>query len=150
MLQTILDKAAIVDVITSLFVSTDRRAWADVRACFTGTVLFDMTSLAGGAPGQATPEMIASGWEAGLRPIQSIHHQVGNFQVSVAGDEADADCYGIAYHHRPTKSGRSTRVFVGTYTSHLVRSNVPAGWLIDRFRFDVKFVDGNLKLEEEE
>jgi hypothetical protein len=37
-------------------------------------------------------------------------------------------------------------VFVGSYDFHLVRE---ATWKIDLFRFNCKFVDGNLELEKE-
>lgn len=42
----------------------------------------------------------------------SVHHQVGNLSIRCGEREATASRYGIAYHYRPTKSGRNTRVFV--------------------------------------
>ena len=63
------------------------------------------------------------------------------------GVEANAFCYGIAYHYRRTKSGRNTRVFVGSYDFHLVL--VHTEWKINRFRFNAKFIDGNLELEKD-
>jgi hypothetical protein len=74
-----------------------------------------MTSIAGGQPATLTPAQIVDGWDNGLRAIEKIHHQAGNFRVRVQGNEADASCYGIAYHYRRTRSGRNTRVFVGSY-----------------------------------
>jgi hypothetical protein len=32
-------------------------------------------------------EQIAAGWEDGLRPIESVHHQAGNYRMQVRGDE---------------------------------------------------------------
>src|SRR4051812_11248356 len=105
----------ITDCIVKLFVSTDNRDWPGVRACLTDAVYFDMTSLAGGQPATVPAEQIVAGWTQGLAPIESVHHQAGNFQITVRGNEADATCYAIALHYRRTASGRNTRTFVGSY-----------------------------------
>jgi hypothetical protein len=143
--SALLARQAIVDTITTLFVATDARDWESVRACFAPEVHFDMTSLAGGEPRQMSPDEIAAGWEHGLAPIEAVHHQVGNFRVDLRGSEASAFCYGIAYHYRRHPSGRNTRVFVGSYDFGLREDG--GRWRINGFRFDAKFVDGNLGLE---
>jgi hypothetical protein len=143
----LMDKDRIGEVVNTLFVATDARDWERVRGCFTEKVAFDMTSLVGGSPSVLSPAEIAAGWESGLAPIESVHHQTGNLSVRRDGGEASASCYGIAYHYRRTQSGRSTRVFVGSYDFHLQRRE--DGWKIDLFRFKVKFVEGNLELEKE-
>lgn len=146
--QSLADRQAVVDAITTLFVATDERDWARVREVFAPHVHFDMTSLAGGAPTTLAPEQIAAAWESGLAPIEAVHHQAGNFRVTVRDDEADAACYGIAYHYRRHPSGRNTRVFVGDYTFGLTRDG--PRWRIASFRFAAKFVDGNLQLERDD
>jgi hypothetical protein len=104
-----------------------------------------MISLAGGRPASMTGEEVAAGWEQGLRPIEAVHHQAGNYRVDVEGDQATAFCYGIASHYRKTRSGRNTRVFVGSYDFHLQRTE--GRWQIDRFRFNLKYIEGNAELE---
>jgi 3-phenylpropionate/cinnamic acid dioxygenase small subunit len=141
----VMERHEITDLITSLFIATDEKDWAGLRACFTDRVLFDMSSLSGSPPAELGADEIVDAWKTALDPIQAIHHQAGNFRVRVAGDEAEAFCYGIAYHYLPNISGKNTRTFVGTYDFHLVRSE--DRWRIDRFRFNAKFVDGNLELE---
>ena len=141
------DQRDIIETITNLFIGTDERDWQRVRRCFATHVQFDMTSLAGGEPATLTPQQITDGWDAGLKPIQSVHHQAGNFLVEIGSDEADAFCYAIAYHYKPVKSGRNTRVFVGSYEFHLIRTFEQ--WKIDRFKFNLKFIDGNPDLEKE-
>jgi hypothetical protein len=145
-LRGLVERNRITDLINRLFASTDARDWTAVKACFAPDVLFDMSSLGAGPAAPMTPEAIATGWEAGLKPLEAIHHQSGNFFVQLSGTQATASCYGIAYHYRRTKSGRNTRVFVGTYDFHLVLADE---WRIDTFRFDLKFVDGNATLEQE-
>jgi hypothetical protein len=144
----LLEKDRIIEVINSLFIATDKRDWPAVRRCFAEAVLFDMTSLAGGAPSRLTPAQIAAAWEQGLQAIDMIHHQAGNYRVDVRGDQAAAFCYATASHYRSTRSGRNTRVFVGSYDLHLLR--MEGRWQIDSFRFNLKYVEGNVELDKEE
>lgn len=145
--RELIEKSRIADVVNTLFVATDARDWERVRACFAAEVEFDMTSLAGGEPTRLTPDQIAGAWQTGLAPLESVHHQTGNLTIAWREAEATASCYGIAYHHRRTLSGRNTRMFVGSYDFHLRRRD--GRWLIDLFRFNLKFVEGNLELERE-
>lgn len=144
-LEALVAKDQIATCIHDLFIATDQRDWPRVRGCFTERVRFDMTSLAGGTPQELTPTQITDAWQAGLKPLQHIHHQTGNLQIAVDHDTATAICYGIALHHRPTTSGQNVRRFVGSYDFTLRRAG--PRWLITSFRFNVKFVDGNLSLE---
>jgi SnoaL-like domain len=144
---SLVEQQRIADVINTLFVATDTRDWERVRGCFAARVTFDMTSVAGGAPAELSPEQITAGWQTGLAPIESLHHQVGNLSITCGEADANASCYGIAYHYRSTRSGRNTRVFVGSYDFRLQR--LDGNWRIDLFRFKLKFIDGNRELEEE-
>lgn len=139
------DRTAIIERIDELFLATDARAWDRVRDCFTPEVTFDMSSLTGQPAQRVSSASIAAGWEQGLAPIESVHHQSGNHVVALAGDEATASCYAIALHYRKTTSGRNTRMFVGSYDYHLLRDGET--WRIDVFRFNLKFIDGNAALE---
>lgn len=141
------DEDAVLGVVNRVFLGTDARDWAAVRSCFAPSVLFDMTSVAGGEPSRLSPEEITAGWDSGLRYVDQVHHQTGNFAVSVAGDEATVFCYGIAYHYRKTRSGRNTRTFVGSYDFGLRRDG--AAWKVTLFRFRLKFMDGNPELEKD-
>lgn len=140
----LLEKQAIVETINRLFLATDRRDWPGVRACFADEVLFDMTSSTGGEPERLSPEEIASGWEKGLAGLKAVHHQAGNYLVDVRGAEADAFCYGIASHYLPGDPGGETRVFVGSYELKLRKES--GRWRIDSFRFNQKYVEGNVRL----
>lgn len=146
--RNLLERDEVVAAVTELFLRTDERDWVAVRRCFAEQVVFDMTSLTGGAAVTLTPREITDGWEQGLRPISALHHQVGNFRVEVGRGEADASCYGVAWHYRPNRSGQATRTFVGSYDFHLRHGD--GAWKIDAFRFNCKFVDGNLELEKDD
>ena len=144
-LRRLLEKDAVISTLNRLFSSTDRMDWNGVRACFAPSVVLDMTSIAGGAPEETTPESIAAAWRESLGHLKAIHHQAGNYEVQVNGDEAAASCYGIASHFLPNDSGENTRTFVGTYDVHLRK--LGGAWRIDRFHFNLKYVLGNQDLE---
>ena len=147
-LEALIERERIIETINTLFIATDARDWAAVRACLAPEVLFDMTSLSGGEPQRVSAQTIIDGWEQGLRPLRAVHHQSGNFRVRVDGTRAEAFCYGIAYHYLPRASGESTRTFVGSYDFQLEQEG--GRWRIGAFRFNLKFITGNLELERPE
>jgi hypothetical protein len=144
-LETMVDQTKIIDTINRLFIGTDNRDWALVRGCFAPRVLFDMSSLGAGEPKHLTPDDIVAAWDAGLRPLKAIHHQAGNYLVEVNGTKAEALCYGIASHYLPNKSNKNTRTFVGSYEFALLKDS--GRWQIARFKFNLKYMDGNPDLE---
>lgn len=146
-LKAHLDREKVIDTITGLFIGTDNRDWAVVRECLADRVLLDMSTLGAGPPRALSAEQVIAGWEAGLKPIQAVHHQAGNFLVNLVGDGADAFCYGIASHYLPNSSGMNTRTFVGSYEFHLQRDGTGGRWRIDQMRFNLKYIDGNPDLE---
>lgn len=141
----LLEREAVVEVANRLFIGTDDRDWDAVLSCFADEVLFDMTSVTGGAPERMPKQRIVEGWDEGLRALKALHHQVGNHVVRMQKDEADLFCYGIAIHYLPNQTNRNTRTFVGSYDLHLEK--VRGTWRIDRFAFHLKFMDGNMDLE---
>ena len=112
--KLLIEKEVVVETINTLFIATDERDWARVRECFASEVLFDVSSMTGDEPARLDSEDIVGAWETGLRPLQAMHHQAGNYRVRIKGSEADVRCYGIAYHYLPNPSGDNTRVFVGS------------------------------------
>jgi hypothetical protein len=138
-------RLAVEDAIVRLFVATDERDWDTLKQCFTDPFTLDMTSMIGGEPIQMTPTQVANAWAQGFKPLDSVHHQVGNFRTEVKGNQAVVKCYGIALHHREKATGEKSRRFVGTYEFDLARSKQV--WQVHRLLFKLKFIDGNLDLE---
>lgn len=56
-----------------------------------------------------------------------------------------AICYGVARHYLRNPANLNTRTFVGSRDFGLVQEG--AVWRIDRFKFNVKFIEGNPNLE---
>jgi hypothetical protein len=144
-LDELIAQDSIISTITQLFIATDDRNWPAVQDCFTSSVWFDMSSAGGGQPTHLAPSQIVAAWDAGLKPLKAIHHQAGNFIVRVSGNQAEAFCYGIASHYLPNKSNQNTRLFVGSYDFGLL--NEGGRWKISKFKFNLKYIDGNPNLE---
>ncbi len=143
--QNLLEKDEVKEVVNRLFINTDNRDWDTVSQLFASEVLFDMTSMVGGEPVRLTPQEIVASWEKGLKPLKAIHHQAGNYIVTAYQNEADVFCYGIASHYLPNKTNQNTRIFVGSYDFHLIKRG--ENWQIDKFKFNLKYIDGNPNLE---
>ena len=144
-IEDLIQKNCIVDCINQLFIGTDNRDWKMVKNCFASKVLFDMSSMGGGEAKEISSDEIIAMWDTGLKPLQAIHHQAGNFSVKINGKEANAFCYGIAIHYLPNKTNNNTRTFVGSYDFTLSKENDE--WKINHFKFNLKFIDGNKELE---
>ncbi len=144
-LRRLLEKEAVISTINRLFRSVDEKDWTGAEACFAPNVLLDLTSLDGGEPESTSGAAIVDGWREGLAHLQASHHQAGNYEVEVHGDDASASCYGIAYHYLPNDTGRNTRTYVGTYDLGLRKQG--GSWRVNLLRYNLKFMDGNLDLE---
>ncbi|MCB9300083.1 MAG: nuclear transport factor 2 family protein [Lewinellaceae bacterium] len=140
-LEQLLAERNILKSINQLFIGTDRKDWAAVEAVFAPQVVFDMTSMGAPEVKQLSPKQITAAWEEGLKDIEHLHHQTGNFEMEIEGARAQASCYGIAYHYRSWPDGHNTRAFVGDYAFQLVLQD--GHWLINHFRFNLKFIEGN-------
>ena len=144
-LEILINKDQIRETIDQLFIATDNRDWQKVKQCFADNVKFDMTSLTGGVPAIMKSEEIVGGWEDGLKNLEAIHHQAGNYLIEVNNDESTVFCYAIASHYLSTSTGKNTRTFVGSYNFHLrMKDN---RWRIDQFKFNLKYSSGNMDLE---
>jgi len=53
-------RLAVEDTVVAMFVATDQRDWAALKACFTAPFTLDMTSMVGGSPASMTPGQVAN------------------------------------------------------------------------------------------
>jgi len=145
LLKRLKEEHNILNTLIQLFISTDNREWETVKKCFHEEVIFDMTSVAGGEPSVLSPQQIVDGWDEGLKGLNAIHHQVGNFQIEITPYlKATAFCYGTAYHYLANSENGNTRTFIGSYNFDLIKDGNQ--WMINRFRFNLKFIEGNPNL----
>jgi hypothetical protein len=126
----------VIEKVNELFIFTDNRDWAKVEQVFDSKVLFDMTSLGAGSPKEMNPKEITAAWDKGLKPLKAIHHQVGNYLVSIKGNTAEVFCYVIAIHFLLNPSNQTTKTFIGSYNLRLQKKE---NWVIDQFKFNLKY-----------
>jgi hypothetical protein len=142
-MQTFSTREQIVEVINKLFVYTDFQEWGKLQSeVFTKQGFFDMSSL-GGEKMDTTAKDICDIWQAGFVGIDAINHLAGNYIIDLKDDAADAFAYATATHYKETATQGKTREFVGTYNLHLMKKET--GWRIDRFKYNLKYANGNLE-----
>jgi len=146
--RDLLEKEAIAKVLNRLFLATDARDWPRVRECFADSVHFDIDVARRRPAGPAVAGRDHRGLGGGPAALDALHHQTATSKSRVPGTRPAARALrgGLALPAHPLRPEQS-RVFVGQL--RLPRP-APRRGLEDRpFRFNSKFVDGNLELERE-
>jgi hypothetical protein len=140
-------REAIIEVVNRLFIYTDLQQWDKLKQeVFASDVMFDMSSAGGTPASKLTSGEICNMWEQGFRGIDAVHHQAGNYIVTLR-DETNADvlCYAVATHYKQKATKGNVREFVGSYDIVLVFTDI--GWRINGFRYNLKYSSGNSSLE---
>ncbi|MEO5977110.1 MAG: nuclear transport factor 2 family protein [Chryseolinea sp.] len=133
----------IVEVVNKLFVYTDSHQWDKIqKEVFTNNVHFDMSSL-GGLNEVTTAKNICEIWRTGFAGIDSVNHLAGNYIIDINSDNATVFAYATATHYKKSAKSGTTREFVGTYDLHLM--NTENRWRIDKFKYTLKYANGNLE-----
>jgi fermentation-respiration switch protein FrsA (DUF1100 family)/ketosteroid isomerase-like protein len=135
------DKQTIVETIGNIFSGADERNWSKVQSAMAKEVYLDYTSLAGGTPATLKREAIVENWKSVLPGFQSTHHQIGNFDVKIEGNQANAKFSGLALHYL----NNETWTVVGTYDFALTKGS-NGEWSIDKMKLNLQKQDGNLEL----
>ena len=139
------EREQIVEVVNKLFIYTDYQKWDKLlNEVFTGNILFDMSSL--GQEIKTIPaKEVCEIWQKGLEGLDSVNHLAGNYLVTINGETADVFAYATATHYKNSAIQGKTREFIGSYDLHLTK--VLQGWRIDVFKYNLKFMNGNLELK---
>jgi hypothetical protein len=135
----------IVEIVNKLFVYTDSKKWAKLQQeVFSAQVLFDMSSVGGENKTLASKE-ICDIWQKGFEGIDAVNHLAGNYLVDIQGETATVFAYATATHYKQAATQGHVREFVGTYDIHLTIEN--GSWKIDQFRYNLKYMNGNIELK---
>ena len=123
-LRTLLDRAAIGDVILRYSRALDRRDWDEVASCFTSGAYADYGLFKGDID-----EVVAS-IRQGLELFDRTMHFMEPRVIELSGDTARAETYAHAYHRRTDGGERKELLVRLRYLDELVRDG--EGWLIQR------------------
>ena len=135
----------IIEVVNKLFIYTDSRQWDELQnEVFTEEVFLDMTSLGGKAEALSV-ETICEMWDDGFRDLDAVNHLAGNYLVKIQDKSASVFAYATATHYKESATKGKTREFVGTYDLQMI--DTEEGWRIDRFKYNLKYMNGNLNLD---
>jgi hypothetical protein len=144
--QLIADKAELTELANKLFMYCDLRDWDGMLAeVFTPVIAFDASSAGGGNPGSMEARSVCDMWAEGFTGLDAVHHQAGHYLISVNGDSADIYAYAIATHYKKAAINGATRMFVGSYDLKAERK--ASGWRLSQFKYNLKYIDGNISLE---
>lgn len=142
----IADKIELTELANKLYMYCDAKQWEKMLAeVFTPLVWFDSSSVGAGEPRSMEAKEVCQMWEAGLGGLDAIHHQAGHYLITVQENKADIFGYGIASHYKKTATKGNTRTFVGSYDLKAERS--AKGWRLSQFKFNLKYMEGNISLE---
>jgi len=144
--NTVADKLEITEVVNRLFIHTDYRDWDKLKTLvFTENIWFDMSSAGGGEPKEISATEVCNLWNEGFQAIDGVHHQAGNYLIDIEDNKAIVFAYAVATHYKELATKGKVRVFTGSYDIGLV--NTSNGWRINSFKYNLKFLDGNILLE---
>ena len=139
------ERERLVELCNKLFVYTDYGEWDRLKnEVFTTDVFFDSSSMTGEKPQMLPAAALCDQWKNGFQGIDAVHHQAGNYLITISDSGADIFCYATASHFKEKATNGPTREFVGSY--HLHAMYTPMGWRLDRFQYNMKYVSGNKEL----
>lgn len=92
------DGTAVGNTIARYFQAVDERDWDRVQSLMTNPIHLDYSSFGAGDPADLEPAQVVAGWKQLLPGFDHTHHQLGNLDLEVSGDEAAARCSVIAMH----------------------------------------------------
>ena len=144
--ELIADKIELTELVNKLFMYCDAKQWEKMLSeVFTPVIWFDASSQGAGDPRSMEAKEVCNMWNDGLSGLDAIHHQSGHYLINVQGDKADIFSYGTATHYKKAATKGHTRTFVGSYDLKAERTS--NGWRLSQFKFNLKYMEGNISLE---
>jgi hypothetical protein len=134
----------ITNVVNKLFVYTDEQDWKGLKSeVFYQEVYFDMVSMGAQKAEKKTAAEICDMWKEGFKGLDAVHHQAGNYIISIETNVATVKAYAIASHYKKDATQGKIREFVGSYDLRLCEPE--KGWRIRSFKYNLKYADGNIE-----
>lgn len=141
------DKFELTELANKLFMYTDAQQWQLLLAeVFTEEVMFDMSSAGAGHAALMPAVAICEMWNRAFALLDAVHHQAGQYLVTVDENATKSDiyAYAVATHFKKDATKGNTRTFVGSY--NLTALHTANGWRLDSLKYNLKYMDGNLAL----
>jgi hypothetical protein len=144
-LQTLLDRAAISDVVIAYASAVDRRDWGRLRSLFMDRVFLDFRTFDPSLYREMDADEVVE-LARRLAAFDATQHISTNHACTIDGDHASCVSDMQAGHFMTRPDGRYACFLYGYYTDHLVRTD--AGWKIDRYALTVTAQQGDARVFE--
>jgi hypothetical protein len=128
-LNELIDRNAIIDLMSRYASGIDLRDEALYRSCFTDELEWDMFGKGAYDRGSAD-EWVTTASNA-VRPFQTTQHIITNHTIEIDGDKATCIAYLQAQHWNP----ENHLLVGGYYSNELVRTS--DGWLICKLKLTI-------------
>ena len=144
-LQSLLDRAAIIDVLSNYATGLDARDWQLWRSIFLDEVLFDLSSWTG-QPGRVlNADRVVAAQAREFAELSTTQHFMTNHRVTITGDRARLLAHMRAEHWIPLDASAGNRTterytMFGYYDDKLVRTI--NGWKIAEMQLNVTHTEG--------
>lgn len=140
MMQALLDRAELNELMNRYAASIDLRDWARLRTVFADRVEADFTSMGTKAVFRGPAEDWVAAIRSTITGFDATQHFLANHSVELAGSRATDLRYMQARH----VLGPAHYTIAGYYTSEMSRTL--AGWRIASYRLTVTWTDGDRRL----
>jgi len=135
------EKQGIIDTITRMVTTADRKDWEGCLSTFTHEVLLDHDAGSGRPERVKSSDMIA-GWQKAFDRFDSTWHSVTNYQISINGSHAVCTSYVHAIHCDFTvKRGANHYTEYGMYSHELKKTGEV--WKISGVQYRMITSEGN-------
>ncbi|HEY0377201.1 MAG TPA: nuclear transport factor 2 family protein [Pyrinomonadaceae bacterium] len=139
-LQLLLDRSEISDLIISFAVALDHQDWARFRTCFTDEIEADYSDLRGEPPALIRADDFVEQRRAALSGLKTQHISV-NHVITINGDIATCVSCAVIYRFHPNLEGENSFDTHGYYQHTLIRTS--EGWKICKVKQTVFWNRGN-------
>lgn len=147
-LQVLLDRAAIVDVMSAYATGLDARDWTLWRSVFLDEVLFDLSSWSGQPARRLDADRVVASQARIFAELAVTQHVIANHRITIEGDRARVLAHMRAEHWSDVPGvGQGRYTMFGYYDDKLVRT--PQGWRIGEMQLNVTRTEGDRAVMDE-
>jgi len=147
-LQTLLDRAALVDVMSAYATGLDARDWVLWRSVFLDQVVFDLSSWSGQPARKLDTDRVVAAQARIFAELAVTQHFITNHRVAIDGDRARVLAHMRAEHWSDVQgAGHGRYTMFGYYDDKLVRT--AHGWKIEEMQLNVTRTEGDRAVMDE-
>jgi hypothetical protein len=147
-LETLLDRAALVDVMSAYATGLDARDWVLWRSVFLDEVVFDLSSWSGQPARKLDTDRVVAAQARIFAELVVTQHFITNHRITIDGDRARVLAHMRAEHWSDVPgAGCGRYTMFGYYDDKFVRTT--DGWKIDEMQLNVTRTEGDRAVMDE-